>query len=142
MNLREVHVQHFPVLFVRAKNLRLLGWDIEPTPVLFSMEDYMQLLTQELRKKLPALGATEKIDDPTIQAKFFTPDSNWTWFATEFDQKDTFFGAVSGFEFELGYFSLSELQQTRGPMGLPIERDLHFTPTPLSKIRKQYERRG
>ena len=102
----------------------------------------MQLLTQELRKKLPALGATEKIDDPTIQAKFFTPDSNWTWFATEFDQKDTFFGAVSGFEFELGYFSLSELQQTRGPLGLPIERDLHFTPTPLSKIRKEYERRG
>ena len=102
----------------------------------------MQLLTQELRKKLPALGTTEKIDDPTIQAKFFTPDSNWTWFATEFDQKDTFFGAVSGFEFELGHFSLSELQQTRGPMGLPIERDLHFNPTPLSKIRKQYERRG
>ena len=85
MNLREVHDQHFPVLFFQAKNLRLLGWDIEPTLVLFSMEDYMQLLTQELRKKLPALGTTEKIDDPTIQAKFFTPDSNWTWFATEFD---------------------------------------------------------
>ena len=102
----------------------------------------MQLLTQELRKQLPPIGSTEKINDPTAVAKFFTPDSSWTWFATEFDQKDTFFGAVSGFEFELGYFSLSELQQTRGPMGLPIERDLYFKPTPLSKIRKQYERRG
>lgn len=102
----------------------------------------MQLLTQELRKQLPPIGSTEKAADPTVVAKFFSPDGSWTWFATEFDQQDTFFGAVSGFEFEIGYFSLSELKETRGPMGLPIERDLHFKPTPLSKIRKQYERRG
>jgi hypothetical protein len=56
-----------------------------------------------------------------------------------FDQKDTFFGAVSGHEFELGYFSLSELEQTTGPLSLHIERDLHFKPTPLSKIREQYD---
>ncbi len=58
----------------------------------------------------------------------------------EFDGKDTFFGAVSGQEFELGYFSLSELEQTTGPLGLHIERDLYFKLTPLSKIREQYDR--
>ena len=58
----------------------------------------------------------------------------------EFDSVDTFFGAVSGIEFELGYFSLSELEQTTGPLGLHIERDLYFKPTPLSEIRKQYDR--
>ncbi|MCL4486824.1 MAG: DUF2958 domain-containing protein [Chloroflexi bacterium] len=100
----------------------------------------MQLLTQELRDKLPALGATEKEDDPSAIVKFFTPDSNWTWFATEFDGEDTFFGAVSGAEFELGYFSLSELQELRGPFGLAVERDLYFKPTPLSQIRKEYAR--
>ena len=100
----------------------------------------MQLLTKELRKKLPALGATERQENPIAQAKYFAPDGSWTWFAFEFDGKDTFFGAVSGQEFELGYFSLSELEQTTGPLGLHVERDLHFTPTPLSRIREQYDR--
>jgi hypothetical protein len=102
----------------------------------------MKLLTSELRKKLPPLGATEKQENPTAICKFFTPDGSWTWLAFEFDGQDTFFGAVSGQEFELGYFSLSELEQTTGPLGLHIERDLHFKPTPLSKIREQYGRRG
>ncbi len=97
----------------------------------------MQLLTQELREQLPGLGATEKVEDPMAIVKFFTPDANWTWWATEFDGDDTFFGAVDGQFFELGYFSLSELEEVRGPWGLAIERDLYFTPTPLSKIREK-----
>ncbi len=60
----------------------------------------------------------------------------------EFDGRDTFFGAVSGMEFELGDFSLRELEQVTGSLGLHVERDLYFKPTPLSKIREQYERRG
>ena len=35
---------------------------------------------------------------------------------------------------ELGYFNLSELESVRGPMGLPIERDLYFEPTSLEEI--------
>lgn len=58
----------------------------------------------------------------------------------EWDQKDTFFGLVVGFEIEMGYFSLSELEATTGPLGLHVERDLYFKPTPLSKIRKQHAR--
>jgi hypothetical protein len=64
---------------------------------------------------------------------------HWT---RQFDGSDLFFGAVAGIEFELGYFRLSELEETRGPFGLPIERDLYFKSTPLSKIREQYGRRG
>ena len=101
----------------------------------------MKLLTNELRRKLPALGATEKQENPTAVCKFFTPDGGWTWFAFEFDGQDTFFGAVSGQEFELGYFSLCELEETTGALGLHVERDLYFNPTPLSEIRKQYDRR-
>jgi len=100
----------------------------------------MKLLTQELRKQLPALGATEKIEDPQVLLKLFTPDSNWTWYVTEFDGKDTFFGLVVGFEIELGYFSLSELEATTGPLGLHVERDLYFKPTPLSEVRKKHGR--
>ena len=52
-----------------------------------------------------------------------------------FDGKDLFFGWVVGFEHELGYFRLSDLVTARGPLGLPIERDLHFAPTRLSQVK-------
>ena len=43
----------------------------------------MKLLTQELRRRLPPLYSQENTEDPTVHCKFFTPDSSWTWFATE-----------------------------------------------------------
>jgi hypothetical protein len=96
----------------------------------------MKLLTKELLKKLPPLYANEKVNgDPTAIVKFFTPDSNWTWYATEYDGEDTFFGLVVGVEKELGYFSLAELKSVRGALGLPVERDRHFSPKPLSECR-------
>jgi len=57
-----------------------------------------------------------------------------TWYASDFDGEDTFFGLVSGFEVELGYFSLKELQETRGPLGLSIERDLYFESQALIEL--------
>lgn len=102
----------------------------------------MKLLTKENRSKLPALGSQENVEDPVVQVKFFTPDSSWTWYATEFDGKDMFFGLVDGFEPELGYFSLSELESVRGPMGLAIERDMHFKPKPLSEVKAMIAKRS
>jgi hypothetical protein len=72
------------------------------------------------------------------RVKYFTPDSSWTWYASEFDGDDTFFGLVSGLEVELGYFSLKELKQACGPMGLPIERDLHFEPKTLQELMEMH----
>ena len=88
----------------------------------------MKLLTKEVRKKFPKLYATEEVEleDKVVIAKFFTPWTNWTWYATEFDGKDLFFGLVDGNEKEWGYFSLKELQAVKGPAGLKIERDLYF----------------
>lgn len=96
----------------------------------------MKLLTQELRRKLPPLYATEDVPtaDKLMVAKFFTPDSSWTWYACEFDGEDTFFGYVDGHEGEWGYFSLSEMESARGPYGLPVERDAYFTPTKFSDL--------
>ena len=45
-----------------------------------------------------------------------------------------FFGLVDGNYKELGYFWLSELESVRGPLGLPVERDLYWTPVPLSEL--------
>ena len=100
-----------------------------------------RLLTDALRRELPPFYATEHDADPLIWAKFFTPWAGWTWYVTEYDGEDLCFGLVDGFEAEMGYFSLSELESIRGPRGLVIERDHYFTPTPLSKIRRRIETR-
>ena len=93
-------------------------------------------IPDDMLAKLPRLYATEHEDDPVAQLKFFTPDSSWTWYVTEYDpQQRLCFGLVVGEERELGYFSLAELEQIRGPLGLPIERDLYFQPNPLSRCR-------
>ena len=85
---------------------------------------------------MPPLYANEELGlDALVQVKYFTPDSNWTWYASEFDGEDILFGLVSGFEVELGYFSLSELESVRGPYGLPIERDLYFEPKTIRELR-------
>ena len=98
------------------------------------------LLPGELRERIPALYATEHLDDPIVHAKLFTPWTSWTWFVTEFDGEETCFGLVSGLEVELGYFNLAELEATQGPGGIRIERDLHFKPKPLSEVRQHLER--
>ena len=97
----------------------------------------MKLLTKEIAARLPALYSQEDQGDAAvIQVKFFTPDSNWTWYATEYDPETRlFFGLVDGHEMELGYFSLDELESVTGPMGLPIERDLWWDPKPLAEVR-------
>jgi len=94
-----------------------------------------ELLDTESREKLPTLySGEEKGLEALAQVKFFTPDSSWTWYASEFDGEDIFFGLVSGLEVELGYFSLKELEEVKGPLGLPIERDLDFEPKTLREL--------
>lgn len=93
-------------------------------------------MTQELRAKLPKLYAQEYAPDPLVYVKYFLPFSHWYWYAYEFDGKDTFFGWVYRDYPELGYFSLSELESIKGQFGSGVERDMYFTPTPLSEIKK------
>lgn len=97
----------------------------------------MKLLTQALAKKLPALYAQDgKGMEATAYLKLFTPWTNWTWYATEYDpEQRVFFGLVVGHEAELGYFSLDELEAVQGPFGLKIERDMSFDPQPLSQCK-------
>ena len=95
----------------------------------------MKLLNKEIRKQLPPIGTQSESEDPTVYVKFFCPWNHWTWFAYEFDGEDIFFGFVKGNYNEYGTFSLAELGTIRGPMGLTIERDIHFTPRPLSQCK-------
>ena len=96
----------------------------------------MKLMTKAIENVIPALYEQDGLgDDAIVHAKFFTPDGNWTWYATEYDPETRmFFGLVDGFDKELGYFSLDELESVRGSLGLPIERDAWFQPTKLSEV--------
>lgn len=99
----------------------------------------MLLLTKELKKKLPALYATEAIPlkDKIVVVHFFHILSGWDWYAIEAGEEDgeyLFWGYVRGFEGEWGYFSLSELEAITGL--LKVERDLGWKPTPCSDITK------
>lgn len=95
----------------------------------------MKLINKKIKNIIPKLHKQDsKGLNAVVYVKFFTPDSNWTWYATEFDGVDIFFGLVDGLEKEFGYFSLTELQSVRGPLGLKVERDLYFKPVMLCEL--------
>ncbi len=108
--------------------------------IVFYPREAMELLNDVSRALLPPLYHNEAKGLAAVApVKFFTPDSRWSWYLTEFDGDDLLFGLVSGFEVELGYVSLSELESVRGPLGLPVERDLYYHPRTLREI-QAYER--
>jgi hypothetical protein len=90
--------------------------------------------------EIPALYETEgQRDEAKALIKLFTPDSNWTWYIIEIDtDKDLCYGLAVGFEAELGYFTLSEIREARGALGLQPERDLNFEPTTVRELREQH----
>jgi hypothetical protein len=99
-----------------------------------------KLLTKAILDSLPPLYSQEHSKDPIVWAKFFAPWTSFTWFATEYSPEErTFFGWVEGHESELGYFNLDEMEAVRGPGGLKIERDMYFSPKPLSMIKAGHE---
>jgi hypothetical protein len=111
----------------------------------------MKLLTKEIQHKLPKLYSQENKKDPMVICKFFDPTGFWTWYVIEGEEKEydygtdfLFFGYVVGFESELGYFTLNQLETAKqgltGLKALPIERDITFTPRRLSEVKKEHQR--
>jgi Protein of unknown function (DUF2958) len=98
----------------------------------------MKLITDSLTTQLlvngraqrAAISKGEDALDFKPVVKLFTPDAQCTWLLTELDADG---GLAFGLcdlgmgEPELGYVALAELATVRGKLGLPIERDLHFT---------------
>jgi hypothetical protein len=97
----------------------------------------MELIPQSLLHTIPDLYETEDNPDPICHIKLFLPGTEWTWYVTELSRQDQnlCFGYVIGLERELGYFSLEELESLQSSLGISVERDESFQPTPLSKIK-------
>ncbi|ESX20944.1 single-stranded DNA endonuclease [Mesorhizobium sp. LSJC255A00] len=89
----------------------------------------MILITNPLRARLLAHGAAGADIDHFPVVKLFDPTGAATSLLSELEADgDTLFGLCDlGFGFpELGSVSLAELASVKGPLGLGIERDLHF----------------
>ena len=103
----------------------------------------------ELMRDIPSLYAQEELGENAIAyIKFFTPDSNWMWFAIEGcwitgDNKELsltenpidgmyvlFFGFIRGEFDELTYFSLRELKR------IGAACDLSWQPRTIAKCRR------
>ena len=98
----------------------------------------IELIPKEILSKLPHIYESVATTDPICYVKFFTPDSNFTWYVIELSKDDlnTCYGYVKGLEDELGYFTLSELKGTRGALGLGVELDTAYKAMKLSEVKK------
>jgi len=100
----------------------------------------MKLLTPTIRHQLlrngritAALAEEGRAEADFLPVvKLFTPDAACTWLLSELDpdDPDIAFGLCDlgmGCP-ELGSVGISELEAVRGRLGLPVERDIHFSP--------------
>ena len=97
-----------------------------------------KMMTAALGKKIPPMDSQEGMgDEAIVYAHYFNPYGMGEWWILEWDGKDEMFGyADLGFP-ELGYISLSELENVSiGSMELPIERDLHWREKTLGEVKQ------
>jgi hypothetical protein len=97
----------------------------------------MELLSENLRGRLPPLLSQEAADEPVVYAKYFLPGTTWAWYVIEGEEEEVdfvFFGFVAGLDAEFGQFRLSELQSLRGPNGQAVQRDDAFTEGKLTDV--------
>lgn len=101
----------------------------------------MRLLTKPILSQLLPLESTDRMDKKNIKVpcRFYLSGTRWCWHPFEFDGHDTFFGLVKGEVTELGYFTLDQLRQRKGPMGSRVERDKFFSSCRLSELMKCYD---
>lgn len=108
------------------------------------------LITEAEHDALSANGRLSREDpsfDPMPIVKLFTPDANAYWLLAETDpdNADRAFGLCDlglGTP-ELGWVSLQEIMQVRGPMRMPIARDMYFVPRQtLSAYARDAQRAG
>ena len=92
----------------------------------------MKLVTKAQMETLLANGRKMMEEDISTSiwpvVKLFTPDANATWLLAwvEPDEMDIAWGLADLGYPEVGSVRLSEIAAVRGPLGLPVERDLYF----------------
>lgn len=76
-----------------------------------------ELMTVEIAKTVPRLYEQDGADDPIVHVRYFSCVNGWDWWLLEFDGTDEAFGLVEGYDDELGYFSIKEMEELNRQMG-------------------------
>ncbi len=88
------------------------------------------LMPKSIADKIPELGTTDNQRDRLIFTKFFVPLNTWYWYPFEYSKETgMFFGLACGFEKELGYWTLQELEENG------VLRDTTFEPIKWSELK-------
>jgi len=85
--------------------------------------------------KLPGTDDAHAQEDPLIRVKLFNPTGIGYWYLAGYDPDTQLaWGIAHLFESEIGDFDMGEIIDLRGQFGLPVERDIHWTPRPLNEV--------
>jgi len=97
----------------------------------------MKIITKEIEQAFAKQGYTgnKSAKDIKIVMKLFNPTGAGTWYIYEKCDDDQYMAFVNlgdPIMAECGYVSMTELLEFRGRFGLPLERDMHFTPLSMT----------
>ena len=97
----------------------------------------MNIIPSDVRARIPELGSTADMQDPTVWVKLTVPGVGWTWYIIEMHLVDAdaiFYGYAIGWDETLEHFNLSDLEQIAAVEGISLVCDLTFEPCPLSAV--------
>src|SRR4051794_6574811 len=100
----------------------------------------MESFPEALLAQVPRLGAMEGQTDPMVWALLVNPVSGWQWYIIELEPlaTDTICRVYEvGWDAQLTYFNLSDLELHAAQVGAPNAFDTNFVPCRLSEVRAQ-----
>lgn len=87
--------------------------------------------------RLPIVAeiGNRNFDEVVCPVKLFNPTGRETWYLAAYDpEMRTAWGVADIFGREAGLIDMAELVEFRGRFGLPIERDLHYSPRTVAVL--------
>jgi hypothetical protein len=102
----------------------------------------MKLLTKAIEKKLlendnKSVKDTDIVNEKVV-VKLFNPSGQATWWVYSMEEDGTCYGVAQMFgrdTREYGYFDINEIKSIKcPPFGLPIERDMYYTPETFGEL--------
>ncbi len=105
------------------------GNEADPTPA-FNRPAYWYVRGTD---NLPSADRAAADPDPIVRVKLFDPQGSWSWYLAGYDpNRRLAFGAVDGWEFEVGDFWMPELTVLRGKLLAACPSNANSTLSPAA----------
>ena len=94
----------------------------------------MKLLTKDIINKATKQYSRNSDMEQMVVAKFFNPAGRGTWYLMNMEDENYCWGICHIYEWEVGSFSIKQLESFPLPWGLKVERDRSFKPVKASEL--------